>query len=100
MTDDTWSADTCKYSTAGEMCLSSKNVTDVSHISISEYGEWLTRGLIALKASRRNPASKGEAGGKYCSRTRSLSKSLSTSIGTWKTKGRLIDKNPWHRFQD
>lgn len=48
----------------------------------SEEGEWVTRGLIALKASRRNPASKGEAGDKYCSRTRSLSINLSASIGT------------------
>jgi len=48
----------------------------------SEKGEWVTRGLIALKASRRNPASKGETGDRYCSRTRSLSINLSASIGT------------------
>lgn len=79
--DDTWSADTCIYNTAGEICLSSKNVTDVSHLSTSEDGEWVTRDFIALKESRRNPASEGEAGGKYCSKTRSLSINLSASIG-------------------
>jgi hypothetical protein len=51
-----------------------------------EEGEWVTRGFIAPKASRRNPASKGEAGDKYCSKTISLSNNLSASIGTWKNK--------------
>ncbi|CAL1390808.1 unnamed protein product [Linum trigynum] len=68
------------------MCLSSRNVADVSHVSTSEDGEWMIRGLIALKASSLNPASKGVVGGKYCSKVRSLSISLSTSIGTWSTK--------------
>lgn len=53
----TWKTDTWIYSTAGDICLSSKNVDEVSHIFTSEEGEWVTRGRIALKPSRRNPAS-------------------------------------------
>lgn len=79
---NTWRADTWIYKTAGEMSLSSKNVIGVSQIFKSEEGEWVTRGFIALKASKRNPATKGEAGDKYCSRTRSLTLDLSASIGT------------------
>ena len=60
-----------KYNTASEMYLSYKNVTDLSQISESEEGECATPGFIALKASTQNPASKGDEGGRYCSKTRS-----------------------------
>lgn len=64
------------------MCLSSKHVRDESQKSALEDGEWVTRGFIALKASRRNPANKGETGERYCSKTISLPVNLSASIGT------------------
>jgi hypothetical protein len=51
-----------------------------------EEGEWVTRGHITLKKSSRNPAIPGELAKRYCSRTRSLSLSLSASTGIWKTK--------------
>lgn len=66
------------------MSLSSNNVADASQIRAFDDGEWVTRGFIALKASNLNPASLGETGDRYCSKTRSLFISLSASSGTWK----------------
>ena len=49
----------------------SQTQNSFSHVNESEEGEWVTLGFIALKESRRNPASEGDAGGRYCSKTRS-----------------------------
>lgn len=69
------------------MNLSSNIQEETSHGFTCEGGEWVTRGFIALKPSRRKPASIGETGGRNCSKTRSFSVNLSTSIGTWKGNG-------------
>jgi len=63
-------------------------------VSISEEeGEWVTRGLITLKKSSRNPAIPGELGKRYCSRTRSLSLSLSASTGIWKIQKKSFSQS-------
>lgn len=68
------------YKIAGEMCLSSKRLRELRCGFVQ--GEWVTLGLVALKASNRNPESGGEVEGKYCSKTRSLKINLSFSGGT------------------
>lgn len=72
------------------MNLSSRKLDDVSQIFASEEGEWFIRGFIAEKPSRRNPASIGEPGSRYCSTTRSLSVNLSASVGTCTRKKKLF----------